>query len=316
MRLHLRRKVALLLFAITAVGCNMPSTRFTMPGYTGQPSPSAKESLGNLPTPTTSSPTETPVVTPTPSLLTADLLTVVFLEDGQPLNLYSAPGSENQVVSTLSSHGSGITHTENYQEVEGNLWLELNIPNGGTAWADTSYLTTQVSSEKFCADQRLNGLISQMVEAIQQRDEEKLASLTSPVHGLSIRHEWWNPELRIKSRDQMLKLFSDDTSYNWGIQDGSGLPLQGSFSQVVLPGLDDGLQGYTQFCNTLEQGLAAGFTTGFVKWPFEYQNFNYVSLYRAAPPGDELNWRTWSIGIEYIGEEPYVVVMVQYHWEI
>ena len=50
--------------------------------------------------------------------------------------------------------------------------------------------------------------------------------------------------------------------------------------------------------------------------PFEYGNFNYVALYRAADSGDEFNWRTWAVGIEYVRGQPLLVFLVQNAWEI
>jgi hypothetical protein len=43
---------------------------------------------------------------------------------------------------------------------------------------------------------------------------------------------------------------------------------------------------------------------------------NYEALYRAAPAGDEMNWRTWVVGFDYVGGVPYIASVVQYAWEI
>jgi hypothetical protein len=73
---------------------------------------------------------------------------------------------------------------------------------------------------------------------------------------------------------------------------------------------------YTSHCNILESGTSAGGTTGLLTWSVEYANLNYMALFRAAPAGEEMNWRTWAVGIDYVGGVPYIAVIVQYAWEI
>ncbi|MFQ5406965.1 MAG: hypothetical protein ACE5FI_00895 [Anaerolineales bacterium] len=86
---------------------------------------------------------------------------------------------------------------------------------------------------------------------------------------------------------------------------------------MIAPLLRDVLGGeFQRECNTLETGIAVGNTAGLTVLPFEYANFNYVALYRAAAPGDEFNWRTGAVGIEYLRGEPLIVFLVQYEWEI
>jgi len=70
----------------------------------------------------------------------------------------------------------------------------------------------------------------------------------------------------------------------------------------------------TRHCNQLEAGVSAGNTTAALDWPFEYANLNFMALYRAAVAGQEQDWRTWVVGIEYVNGAPYVTVLVQYRW--
>jgi len=193
--------------------------------------------------------------------------------------------------------------------------VEIVTPTGTTGWVNAHYLTEVVDAAVFCSDPRVTNLINAFVSAVQSQDGAALAQLVSPTHGLTIRHNWWNPEVNLQGQSVLADLFTDTTSHDWGVQDGSGLPIQGPFKDEILPLLQDVFNGsYTQHCNDLANG--SGGTAGMVVWPFEYQNINYVALYRAGAPGDELNWRTWAIGVEFVKGQPYIAFLVQYHWEI
>jgi hypothetical protein len=260
--------------------------------------------------------TPTPTVTPIPEILEAQQYAVVFLSEGSPLEVQAFPGSDQPVIARLGPHSTGITHTQNYRWFSERLWIEINIPGGGTGWVKADNLTPQIDSHVFCLDSRIEGLISQFTTAVESRDGFIIKNLVSPVHGLKIRHEWWNPEVRFPAGDQLALIFNDRSAYDWGMQNGSGLPIQGSFLDVIVPALDEGLAEYSRHCNTLEQGVAESGSGGYTEWPFEYVNLNYYSLYHPAPASDELGWRTWVLGFELIGDQPYLVVLVQYHWEI
>jgi hypothetical protein len=199
--------------------------------------------------------------------------------------------------------------------VNGKTWLEIRTADNAVGWVKAENITEQASSTQFCADNKVTALVTQFMSAMQSRDGEKLATLVSPRRGLIIRHEWWNPEIQFVGQDAIKALFNDATSQDWGVQEVSKAPINGSFKDEILPKIDDVQSGSVQTCNSFNQGLSSGGISGYIEWPFEYTNFNYVAIYRAAPQGDELNWRTWAIGVEYVNKIPYIALLVQYHWE-
>jgi len=240
---------------------------------------------------------------------------VILVPEGDVLNVRAGPGVDNEVITTLEPHDTGITMTGNRQNVSNSMWVEVDTPSGITGWVNAHYLTEVVPGDAFCRDPRTATLVNDFVTAIQTRNGEALAPLVSPTHGLTIRVSWWNPEVNFRGGNQFANIFVDPTIYEWGIQDGSGLPIQGSFSDEIVPWLDDVLDAeFNHYCNDLENG--SGGSAGFTLWPYAYQNINYVALYRVAAPGDELNWRTWVAGITYHQGQPYIAFLVQYHWEI
>ena len=92
------------------------------------------------------------------------------------------------------------------------------------------------------------------------------------------------------NKDEVASLFESEESYSWGIADGSGDPIEGTFSEV---------------------------TAGLVQLPTSYEGTNYYSFFRPAGPDEfELDWGTWVMGVEFWLGQPYLSYMVHYEWEI
>jgi len=260
----------------------------------------------------------TPTMEPTarPIYLMNQPLAVVSVMADDFLKVYSSPGIEQSIFTQLAPNTLHIESTGDAEWVDGQYWVKIKLENNTGGWVQAKNLTSMIDSSVFCNDPQIPELISRTIQAINHRDGNLLMEITSPIHGLEIRHEWWNPSVNFPYDDSLARIFDDPVSYEWGILQGSGDVIRGAFPEIILPLLDDITIRYSIHCNYLEQGLAAGGTAGFTEWPFEYSNLNYYSIYRSAEAGDELNWRTWAIGFVYIGEKPYITVMVQYHWEL
>ncbi|RMF48245.1 MAG: hypothetical protein D6755_04105 [Anaerolineae bacterium] len=238
---------------------------------------------------------------------------VVLVDRDSALNLRSAPSLSAPALALLPYDARNLVPTGNRREADGQTWVEIESEYGN-GWVSAAFLSRQVSEDVVCGDSRVQALVDAFVQAVQQGDGAALASLVSPVHGLTVRHEWWNPPQTF-SVSQVRTLFEDQTSYDWGIQDGSGMPLQGSFAEIILPRLQEvATAEFVTVCNSLENGLATGGTAGLVTWP--YPNMPFIALYRPAPADSELDWRTWALGIVWDNGRPYLAALIQYHWEV
>lgn len=320
--------IFILVLGITQTSCNLPVYR----QVTHTPQPQKVDFIPTLSVTITSTVDdkmilqETPTVEITPTTMIVDLsasefvqadrFVVVFLPDEYQLDLYQEPGNNQTIIGSIENSNKEIHPTGNYLWIKDTLWVEIQISNMGVGWLDSANLSSLVSPSLFCNDIKVTNVIKEFINAINQRNGERFRELISPIHGLRIKHEWWNPEVRFDDIEDLKEIFEEPRSYEWGIQDSSGLPIHGTFTQVILPLLDDIGKNYSLLCNSLERGLAAGGTAGYIQWPEEYKNINYYSLYRPAADGNELDWRTWVIGFEYIGNQPYILILVQYHWEI
>ncbi len=238
---------------------------------------------------------------------------VVLVDRDSALNLRSAPSLSAPALALLPYDARDLKPTGNRREADGQTWVEIES-DFGHGWASAAFLTRQVSTDVVCGDARVKALVETFVQAVQKKDGVALAALVSPVHGLTVRHEWWNPAQTF-SAQQVRTLFQDQTAYDWGIQDGSGMPLQGSFAEFILPRLEEVVSAdFETVCNSLENGVATGGTAGLVRWP--YPNMPFIALYRPAPADSELDWRTWALGIVWDNGRPYLAALIQYHWEI
>jgi hypothetical protein len=314
--------LSFLAFWFTSLACtrSVSSPPITpLPEKTGIPSKVSTQGAA-LPSPTFRIMQTETLGTPTPTteaVELAGLYAVVGLGEGDLLNVRSGPGTSNDVLETLGPGIRNLQPTGKLEESDGITWLEIQRPSNTPGWVSRAFLTEQVEPQAFCEDERIDKLVDDFTAAIKNQDGEALSRLVSPVHGLTIQHNWWNPAVKLDSSEAIQNIFFSTTDFNWGTADGSGEPLVGPFKDMILPKLQDVVgTDYTRHCNVLESGTSAGGTTGTLTWPAEYANLNYEALYRAAPAGDEMNWRTWVIGIDYVGGVPYIASLVQYAWEI
>jgi hypothetical protein len=130
---------------------------------------------------------------------------------------------------------------------------------------------------------------------------------------LHIRRHWWNPESILDSKI-IPEIFTSTQSYDWGIADGSGDAIVGTFDAVIKPLLEKDLIGATEIgCGHILHGG----TAGFVRLPNAYEGINFYSLYRPAGPDEfELDWGTWVVGIETWQGVHRLTFLVHYDWEI
>ena len=237
---------------------------------------------------------------------------VAYVASDDPLNVRAEPDPEAEIVGTLPLQTEGIEVTGAGEQVGDNLWLPIEA--GELAgWVNSLYLTETIAADTFCESEEARALVEAFQEAVAVTDEEALAGLINPQRGLRVRVSWWNPEVWL-SGQEVDNLLSSDTVYNWGVEDGSGNRIQGSFRDVILPMLERDLLPADEIaCNEIVHGG----TAGLVQLPEAYEGLNYYAFYR--PPGPdqvEMDWGTWVVGVEQWQGEYEVAFLVHFAWEI
>jgi hypothetical protein len=269
--------------------------------------------------------TSTPEVVPTPentatpeyviweAMSAESMYAVVWVSSEENLPVRQSAGISGTVVDTLPANQRQFLLTGNSSMLGSSLWVEIERPNGGAGWVNAWFLTEDVQADVFCEDVRVLDLLAEFRQAVLDQDGNRLGNVLSPKRDLVLRHNWWNPEIKIETKD-IPRIFLSLEVYDWGMDRSNDTPIVGTFSEVFSPRFSKLFGDQLEIsCNTLE----AGDTAGEVFWPEEFQNLNFYSLYRPAmDPGSRLDWITWVFGIEYVRGEPFIAVMIQYIGEI
>ena len=271
-----------------------------------------------LPTDTAAppSPTVTPEPSPTPSPSSTPQMEasyrVVYVAPDDELNVRQEAGVESEVMGTLSPQATDLDLAGAGRMNDGSLWVPLPL-DGSQGWVNSLFLTESVPAETFCQAEEPQELLEQLQEAIEDEDAESLQGAVDVQRGLHVRTTWWNPEVWLRG-SELDALFSSSEEYDWGVEDGSGRPIEGTFSEVILPLLQEDLLGAEEIaCNEILHGG----TAGLVQLPEEYEGINYYSLHRPPGPGEvEMDWGTWVVGIEKWQDAYSITFLVHVRWEI
>jgi hypothetical protein len=228
------------------------------------------------------------------------------------LNIRSGAGVNNAVVGTLEPTATGILRTGRTNTAGGDLWVEIQNPGGGTGWVNSNFLTEEVNPSAFCSDARVTTLVQNLASAVKAGNDDMLAALVHSRHGLEARL-WRYGTVANYTPEEASWVFESKYEVNWGPAPGSGVETVGTFSEELLPKLQEVFNAnYTTHCND-PLDLA---TFSLVPWPPEYANINFYTVYK---PGTEqyggLDWRAWTVGVEYVEGRPYLFSLIHYQWE-
>lgn len=237
---------------------------------------------------------------------------VQFIDANDVLNIRSGPGVSYPIVEAYPLGTTGLRANGPGQTVGNSLWLPIKH-NESTGWVNSRFLVEVMDPQEFCADRETKAVIDNLIKAIESKDRQLLGALVEDDRSLRIRRNWWNPEVNLNS-DSISDLFFSTQSYHWGVADGSGQDIEGTFNAVIKPLLDRNLLAASEIgCDTMLHGG----TAGLVQLPDEYEGINFYSLYRPAGPNEfELDWGTWVVGIETWQGVYRLSFLVHYEWEI
>lgn len=254
------------------------------------------------PSPTPVPPTSTPI-----SLIGP--YAVIRVAEGDVLNIRQLAGASYPVIGSFSSNTINIMRTGPIaQDTDGNVWIEVQNPSGGTGWVNASYLTEYVTHDAFCADPRIAPLIEKLKTSMNQSDGLLLSQQISPAHGMNV-HLWaYQPPVHY-TPEQAVGAYDSTEIFDWG-GGPSGMPDYGTFKEVIQPKMLDVLNAPNMetYCDSLDKVYPLA-----LPWP--YPGIHFYNLYKPGTPGTELDYRTWLIGIEYYKGELYIYSMVNIVWE-
>lgn len=242
----------------------------------------------------------------------ADRFSVAWVPEGETLKVHNPAGIAGTVIGELAYDESGIEKTGDTTSLGSSQWVEIEAQDGLTGWVNDWNLTETVRVDEYCTDERIPGVLAQVIGAIERRDGQTFADFVNPERGLIIRHDWWNPEV-VMAYEQIPQLFEDRTDVEWGVISGGEFRIVGSFDELIRPLILETVEGIDPVCAELPTGT----TTRPAIWPGEYVSLNFSAFYRPPPEnGNPFNWRTWAFTFEYIDGRPYLTVLIQFHGDI
>jgi uncharacterized protein YgiM (DUF1202 family) len=280
------------------------------------PAPTAVPPATALPSVATATlpaaPATTPPVVAAPETGETVLYQVAFVAGNDTLNVRAGPGVDYAPVAQLPPDAAGIVVGDEGQTLlAGSTWVPVET-SAGDGWVNSRFLTETVSREDFCGDPAVADLLADLQEAIASRDGAQLQRLVHPERGLRLLVSWWNEEIFLPGRETHA-LFAAPQAYDWGTEDGSGFPIQGTFAEVMLPRLERDLLGATVWsCDEIVHGP----TAGMVILPEGYEQLHFYSAHRPAPAEQEFDWGTWVIGVDRWQGEYYLSYLIHYRYEI
>ncbi|MGB7537071.1 MAG: hypothetical protein WBM17_00900 [Anaerolineales bacterium] len=269
------------------------------------PVPTPAVTPGAVPSQT---PTASPAETETPGV--ARVYAVILVPEGATLDARSDAGDGYPVAGTLAWDAAGLPSTGRVVVAGTGQWVELSLTGGGTGWVNRKLLTEYVTSADFCADGRAVTLFETLYEAARSNDGRILTPIVSPVHGLTVTY-LHNGNPKVYDPGQAGMVFGSAEIADWGLGPGSGLPVRGTFEDLVRPNLLAVFGSAETHCNTIQLG-GASYT---VTWPSLWKNVNFYSVYKPGSPGMEMDWMTWLAGVEYVDGVPYLFSLSRYNWE-
>lgn len=265
------------------------------------------------PEPAESTPTSEPDITPAaPAVEIVDVYRVAYVLENDVLNVRAGAGVDFDVVGELQPDATGITITGQGEVVEGSVWVPVETGRI-SGWVNSLFLTRDMKNELVCDVPAVQQLMADLELALAEQDNNALANLIHPERGIHVHYNWWSDEVWLRQAE-VASLFTDSTDYTWGVQDGSGLEQIGTFSEIMLPMLQEDLLAASEYgCNE----LLSGGTAGLVVLPEGFEQYNFQSFYRPFPEGGiEMDWGSWAVGFEEWDGNWYLTYLVHYQWEI
>jgi hypothetical protein len=262
----------------------------------------------------TEQPTE--VVPPTQSqdeAVNSTSYAIVRIPRDERLVIRQPAGQSGTEVGYLEWNAKNVQVTGNRTLLGSSLWREIQFGIDGLGWVNSLNIPEAISADDFCSDQRVIDLLNALRTVIEEENDVGLAKFLNNDRGLSIRLNWYSPDIRF-TVEEARDLFSNPDEIEWGVMADSGLIILGTFREVMFPKLEDVfLRAPEATCNALKYGS----TAGKIIWPQELTNLKFYGIYRSSESdGNEFDWRSWAVGIEYADGNPYIAVLIHYSSEL
>ncbi len=215
------------------VATNTPAPPTVPPTATNTSAPPTA-TFTPFPTPLpTWTPTATPINTPRPmptrnassAPLVVGMHSVIGVTPQDLLNIRNEPGLDGEIIGTIPAYGQQVELLDETRDVDGSNWARVTYYDR-TGWVNTTFLARQIGTlDGPVADTALRAL-----NALRNGDMLALAEWVHPDKGVTFAPTAFiDDDSQVFSAESIPDLWMDETSYLWGVQAGSGDPIELTF---------------------------------------------------------------------------------------
>ena len=216
------------------------------------------------------------------------------------LNVRDGPGTSYDAVATLDASARGVSIVGDPVAVGSAEWVEITHFET-TGWVNRRFLVHDVPSTDFCASPLPNVVVDEFAGALEARSDERLSSIISEVHGLSLALEGGLPHNAIRVGPRP---YSEGTNINLYFDED--VSIVATFAEYANPLILDVLSGAkSQSCNSHVDGPSVNILGLGV-----FDSINYLSFHRPESQDGLADWATVIIGFDGDGRGEWKVVSV------
>ncbi|MBS3752757.1 MAG: hypothetical protein KGY46_05135 [Anaerolineales bacterium] len=286
----------------TALPTQTPPAKTTKPANQTNPSPQLN------PTPTS---TLLPTPSPTPETSSTTLYAVVGVSDDDVLNIREGPGAENEITATIPPHSTDIQTTGEGVDVDGSKWVPIEYL-GEKGWVNAYFLAEQVGK----VDPELFEKSNQVLQALKEKDFRTLSDFVHPEKCLCFSpYPTLHPEDLVFCPAQIKTLAADQTKYEWGQFDGTGKPINMTFSEYYERFIYDVDFAHADLVG-FNEVIGTGNAINNIQEYFPQAVFIEYHFPEFDPQYAGMDWRSIRLVFEKQNQEWYLVCVVHGEWTI
>ena len=241
---------------------------------------------------------------------------VVNVASDDVLNVRTRPGVVHPIVGTIPYYGLDVEVHAGGQKVTGSWWVPVEYESV-VGWVNSNYLARQAG----WLNEAVAARAAQIIMALKDRDLQELSSLAHPDEGVRFSPYTYvrtvpgahGGQDLVFSAAQIPGLWSDPTVYHWGTVEGSGQPIDLTFSgyyDQFIYDLDFARPDVVGFDQTIGRGSTinniADVYPDAVSVEYHFEGFD--------PQVAGFDWKSLRLVLEKTGGSWYLVGIVHDEW--